>query len=278
MRELYLLFGFVILVAILWVFAPWLLIVCGIALIVLIIIFIIKRCKVKAHFKKIKSDYIVDYTIPTKVVGVTFNGIQKIIPTLKSGMKIVLLREKNNSYDRNAIAVYCIGKKIGHINADLAERLAPLMDNSVPIDGEIHSITGGRGGNYGCNIEIVVYKLKGAATTHKPSASTEGIPKISDLTCQVENIDKSNPLFEKTCVLIGFGYDRSNIAQSIINLGGVIRSTVSGKTDFVMMKTPQFLEGNSGNILKLKELMENGGKVKIMYPEEFEKIVNEYLK
>lgn len=278
MQYVYLIIVIFIIIAIIWYFAPWLLIICGLAIIVGIILLIIKLHKAKTHSQKIKSDYVIDYTIPTKVVGVTFNGIQKIIPTLKAGMKIVLLREKNNSYDRNAIAVYCIGRKIGHINADLAERLAPLMDNGIPVDGEIHSITGGRGRNYGCNIEIVVYKQKDAATSYKPSVSTEGIPKISDLTCQVENIDESNPLFEKTCVLIGFGYDRSNIAQSIINLGGVIRSTVSGKTDFVMMKTPQFLEGNSGNILKLKELMENGGKIKIMYPEEFEKIVNEYLK
>lgn len=226
--------------------------------------------------KGIPPDYTIDYTFPTKIVGVTFNGIQNVLPTLRSGMKLVFVRERHNAYDKNAVAVYCSGHKLGHLSADLAADIAPLMDSGIPVRGEILNVTGGGRKNYGCNINVEVYKSKDSSPSINSSNETY-LPRISDLTCQVENIDKSNPFYEKKCILIGFSKERIDMAQAIINLGGVIRSSVSGKTDYVIMKNASFLSSDSGSIGKLKELMNNGGKVRIMYPDEFEEIIKKYL-
>lgn len=249
----------------------WLIIVVVVAIVVYIIWIMARTIP-----KGIPSDYTIDYTFPTKIVGVTFNGVQNILPTLRSGMKLVFVRERHNAYDKNAIAVYCSGRKIGHLSADLAADIAPLMDSGVPVRGEILNVTGGGIKNYGCNINVEVYKLKDSTPTIPPPSKAQ-LPRLSDLTCQVENIDKSNPFYEKKCILIGFGKERIDMAQAIINLGGVLRSSVSGKTDYVIMKDASFLNSDSGNIGKLKELMNSGGKVRIMYPEEFEEIIKKYL-
>lgn len=94
----------------------------------------------------------------TKVVGVTFDGIQSILPRLHAGMPLRLIREPDNRYDRNAVAVWCNGKKIGHLSRELAADIAPLMDKGIDVGGTIEQITGGGGKNYGCNIQVTIYK------------------------------------------------------------------------------------------------------------------------
>ena len=46
----------------------------------------------------------------SKVVGVTFNNRQNYVKNCNAGDVLTLQREKNNAYDRNAIAVYHKGK------------------------------------------------------------------------------------------------------------------------------------------------------------------------
>lgn len=96
--------------------------------------------------------------IYTKVVGVTYDGIQSILPRLHAGMPLKLVREPSNQYDKNAVAVWCNGKKIGHLSRDLAADIAPLMDSGTAVDGTIEGITGGSGKTYGCNIKVTIYK------------------------------------------------------------------------------------------------------------------------
>lgn len=157
MQFVYGLIGIILIIAILWNSAPWLLILIGAGLIVLVIVFIVKRANNGAP-KYDLSQYTVDYTINTKVAGVTFNGIQNVLPTLHSGMTISFIREPNNRYDKNAVAVICKGNNIGHLSAELASDIAPIMDNGIPVTGKILNISGGGRLSYGCNIEVTVYK------------------------------------------------------------------------------------------------------------------------
>ncbi|MCM1062340.1 MAG: HIRAN domain-containing protein [Eubacterium sp.] len=205
--------------------------------------------------------YIVDHYYYTKVVGVTFNGIQSILPQLHEGMPVQFIREPNNPFDRNAIGIWCSGKKIGHLSADEAKSIAPQMDRGIPYDGEISQITGGKGKTYGCEISVNVYK-----------------PSISGLTSQVEHIDESNPMFKKTCVL--FGYDNFaayNIAQSIANLGGFTRQRISGKTDFAIVNRGQPEYELKYSLAKIESYRAEGKKFEIMYSDKLEEIKRAYL-
>ena len=99
--------------------------------------------------------------IRTKVVGVTFNNPdgtsrQSILSRLNSYSLIMLLRDRENIYDPNAIAVLnSNGEQIGFINRELAATLAPLMDSGSLFEVTITSLTGGDNGyTRGCNILI----------------------------------------------------------------------------------------------------------------------------
>jgi single-stranded-DNA-specific exonuclease len=64
-----------------------------------------------------------------RVVGVTFDNRQAIINRLQVGEQVVLRREPSNAHDHNAIRVEnsrC--EQIGYIRRELAETLAPALD------------------------------------------------------------------------------------------------------------------------------------------------------
>lgn len=107
-----------------------------------------------------------DFCTETKVVGVTKNNadgtpIQSLLPHLKSGDRLILIRDYGNQYDENAIKVYASidenPRHIGYISASLAKEISPFLDENpkYDIEGVIHCITGGEDGkSYGCNITI----------------------------------------------------------------------------------------------------------------------------
>jgi len=113
--------------------------------------------------------------INTKVRGVTSEDEeehprQAIIKKFVRKDEVLLLeREKGNSYDKNAIAVYVAPDddpwdegeyKIGYISSDLAARLAPQMDSGCRITCAVLERTGGGSENYGVNITLGVYSLE----------------------------------------------------------------------------------------------------------------------
>ena len=104
------------------------------------------------------SGYIEINSFYTKVVGVTYGNIQNILPQLQIGTPLAFFREPNNAYDKNAIRVECNGNNIGHLSADIASELSPIIDRGGIVTGQIESITGGGGKSYGCNISIKVYE------------------------------------------------------------------------------------------------------------------------
>lgn len=68
-----------------------------------------------------------------KVVGTTHENPdgtsrQEIIKHLTKFSKITLVREPNNEYDKNAVAVYANGKQIGYLSAAYAQSFAPKLD------------------------------------------------------------------------------------------------------------------------------------------------------
>lgn len=82
--------------------------------------------------------------IETSVAGVTFEGRQELIKNLHIGEAIKLRREIDNPHDSNAIKVILEnGYHIGYINRQLAEKIAPVMENDIKtkeLVGEVCSI------------------------------------------------------------------------------------------------------------------------------------------
>ncbi len=263
--------AFFIIIALIWTFAPWLLVLAGAVIIALIIALIISKRESKSALRKLEKEYTIDYDIYTKLVGVTFNGIQNILPGLKPGMPVILRHEKNNPYDKNAILALCNGNRIGHLSADLASDIAPLIDKGIPVTGVVQNITGGGyGKSYGCNIKILVYKPKG-----DNDSVTEPVNKISELTCQVENIDESNPFYLKNCAIFGTG--KTSAAQCVVNLGGIVKNRVNKDTDFVIALSADWLNGPSANAAIANEIISNGGKLKVLNADEYKAIIDKYL-
>lgn len=91
-------------------------------------------------------------TASVKVAGVTKERRQEAIEHLSrynpETVSFRLLREKQNSFDLNAIAVYAIvgsGKayKMGYISAAVARLLSGVIDNITAINARLQAITGG---------------------------------------------------------------------------------------------------------------------------------------
>ena len=104
-----------------------------------------------------------NFCTETKIVGVTkLNDhnipIQSLLPSLKEGDRIILVRDYGNEYDENAIKIYNRdGNHIGYLSASLAENISPFLEENpkYDIEGIVKCLTGGTDGkSYGCNITI----------------------------------------------------------------------------------------------------------------------------
>lgn len=96
-------------------------------------------------------------SIYTKVVGVTIGNRQDLISKLEPGYELSLYRERDNEYDKNAVAVYYCGDKLGYINKNLAIYIAKKMDDEKDLICEVVKVTGGGSYNYGLEILIKEY-------------------------------------------------------------------------------------------------------------------------
>ena len=92
----------------------------------------------------------------TKIVGVTFEGRQRIVGKLNVGEQLKLIRDPSNTYDSNAIKVInTIGEQAGFLSREVVSDLARLMDSGHKFRCTVSSITGGNiGQNYGANVFI----------------------------------------------------------------------------------------------------------------------------
>lgn len=160
--------------------------------------------------------------IKTKVVGVLAvnedgTSRQDIIKKyLAPRMLLDLLREPDNAYDPNAIAVFIKNKnlssvdkslKIGYLSSEIAEQLAPIID-----DGEIYhcivlDVTGGKNGMaYGVNIHLTTSVNKLGHVAADDSVLYEKY-KTSKKNTQIVIISLVVIL---TCLFVCFGVNRQD--------------------------------------------------------------------
>ena len=89
----------------------------------------------------------------TKVVGVTFDGRQQIVGTLRPGDRLRLIREPANPHDPHAVQVVTLdGRALGYLRARLAGRLSPSIDAGARYRATVAAVTGGGDRSSGINI------------------------------------------------------------------------------------------------------------------------------
>lgn len=94
--------------------------------------------------------------IYSKVAGTTFSSYNLLL--IKEGDKLQLVREKDNKYDPNAVAIYHNNNKIGYIKKELAVDLHIALDNGFEVNCSAENITGKDKGNIGVNIKLHLIK------------------------------------------------------------------------------------------------------------------------
>lgn len=104
--------------------------------------------------------------------------------------------------------------------------------------------------------------------------------RIGDVEATVDSIDEQNPIFNKAFVFTGDMQEisRQDAMQSVVNLGGIIKSGVSKKVDYVVVGVQDAdlvgLDGMSSKERKAKELMQQGVDIKIIDEERFSQLIN----
>lgn len=67
--------------------------------------------------------------IETPIAGVSFEDRQKLIAEyVREGMVVLVVRQSGNEYDKNALPVLAGMHMIGYVPRDIAEQVAPAMD------------------------------------------------------------------------------------------------------------------------------------------------------
>lgn len=97
----------------------------------------------------------------SRVVGVTRGNRQAVIRKCRKREQLQLIREPDNSADKNAVIVArASGEQLGYLSRDLAEEIAPRLDKGWRVDCSIANITGGgwfSSKARGVNIQITKY-------------------------------------------------------------------------------------------------------------------------
>ncbi|MFW5962354.1 MAG: single-stranded-DNA-specific exonuclease RecJ [bacterium] len=142
----------------------------------------------------------------TKVRGVTYEERQEVLAELKNcvGEELQLIREPDNSNDENAIMVYSQYGQLGYIRREVAEWIAPLLDNGIEYRTTLVNITGGdvENGkeNYGANIYLEKDNVVSMKTLIN-KGNRERLSKLGkeDLIVEIKNelIGESKSLFPK---------------------------------------------------------------------------------
>lgn len=125
-------------------------------------------------------------------------------------------------------------------------------------------------------------ELKAQATFLKkrPKKPKFNAVSISEVTANTETFNKDHILYEKNIVFTGdlLSMDRKEAMQKTVNVGGVIKSGVSGKTNYVVVgsQDPNLVgtAGISTKEKKAKELKEKGINIEIIHEETFIKLLN----
>lgn len=96
----------------------------------------------------------------TNVAGIMYKNDdgtdrQEILRRCQEGDEVELVREPNNMYDPNAVAVYVGNEQVGYLFREEASEVAPLLDAGYIADVTIYEIDMDKEGNIKrCHIEI----------------------------------------------------------------------------------------------------------------------------
>jgi len=82
-------------------------------------------------------------TFHTKIVGVSFEGRQDILDGLIEGAELALIRQPENPFDADAIAVHFGSLQLGFLRKEIAREIAPVFDDGTPYGARVASLTGG---------------------------------------------------------------------------------------------------------------------------------------
>jgi single-stranded-DNA-specific exonuclease len=92
----------------------------------------------------------------TKLAGVSFEGRQDVVAKLQPDTPLRLVRQPDNEFDPNAIAVLApTGEQVGFLNRRLASVLSPALDAGARWDVSVTGVTGGDdAGSRGVNVLV----------------------------------------------------------------------------------------------------------------------------
>src|ERR1700681_9502 len=108
----------------------------------------------------------------TKVVGVSFEGRQDVVASLRPGETVELRRHPDNAFDADAIGVWFGTLQLGFLKAAIAARVAPNMDAGERYAAEVTAVTGGGERSFGINIYVTrVREPPPAARTQRAAAA-----------------------------------------------------------------------------------------------------------
>lgn len=95
------------------------------------------------------------YTTYSKIAGTTYGNRQAYLSRLRAGQKLRVIREYNNQYDPDAVALYNGGDMVGYIKSTISSKISRLLALGHTVNVEVAQVTGGGSYNYGANIRIV---------------------------------------------------------------------------------------------------------------------------
>lgn len=108
---------------------------------------------------------------------------------------------------------------------------------------------------------------------------------FKEIKPQTQTFDTSNPFYGKVCVFSGVleKLTRAEAAQLIVNAGGVCRTNVSSKTNFLILGSNENctsikdINGKSTKQIKAEELMLKGQDIQIMPEDTFYDLIFDYV-
>jgi single-stranded-DNA-specific exonuclease len=113
----------------------------------------------------------------TKIVGVTFEGRQDLIAGLQAGEHLDLIRQPDNPYDANAVAVHYGRLHLGFVRKEIAARIAPNIDAGERYRAEVRHITGGGTRSVGVNIFVTRERSRSALATTGTRAKGDDVQR-----------------------------------------------------------------------------------------------------
>lgn len=103
---------------------------------------------------------------------------------------------------------------------------------------------------------------------------------FSSITPNEKTIDETHPFYEKNIVLTGDleTLTRASAMQKIADVGGIVKSNVSSKTDFLVVGKQDLSvvdsSGMSSKEKKAHDLIKNGKSIQLLNEKEFLELLN----